>query len=155
MILKKHGKLDYVTAWYNKAIDYISGTKVEVAFVSTNSISQGESVSLLWKFLTAKGLEIQFTYRTFPWTSEATEKASVHVVIIGFTSYPKKTDKLLFNNEMVNKVKHINGYVVAGDDICLDSRGKPLNPHLSEMRKGSQPTDGGNLILLRKNIKNL
>lgn len=144
--LKLHGKFDYVSAWYNKAIDYIVNTDIEVAYVSTNSISQGESISL-WKFLFEKGLEIQFAHRTFVWKSEAADKASVHCVIIGFTSYHKDSDKLLFENDMVKKVKHINGYLVEGEDVFLQSRGKPLSPELKEMKKGSQATDGKNLQL--------
>lgn len=145
--LKKHGKLDYVTAWFNKAADYIINTKIEVAFVSTNSISQGESVPILWNFLSKKGIEIQFAYRPFVWTSEASDKASVHVVIIGFTRYNKDGDKLLIEGDMIKKVKKINGYLVEGENVYLKSRGKPLNSELSEMKKGSQPTDGGHLLL--------
>lgn len=144
---QKHGKLDYVCAWYNKAMDYITNTDIEVAFVSTNSICQGESVPLLWKFLTSKGLEIQFAYRSFVWITEADNGASVHCVIIGFTATPKKTEKIIFDNDRIKKVKHINGYLIEGENIYLQSRGKPLNKELGEMKKGSQPTDNGHLLL--------
>ncbi len=146
--LKKHGKLDYVCAWYNKACDYIKDTKIETAFVSTNSINQGESVSLLWNFLiNEKNLEIQFAYQTFVWNSDALMKAAVHCVIIGFTCYKKNDSKLIFSsNNTVKIVDHINGYLVNAEDIYLQSRGKPLTSGMPEMFKGSQPTDGLGLI---------
>ena len=98
--LNKHGKLDYVCAWYNKAADYMKSTRIKAAFVSTNSIIQGESVCLLWEFLMKKkNVEIQFAYRTFVWTSEAKNRAAVHCVIIGFTCYETKTMKQLFEKE--------------------------------------------------------
>jgi len=146
--LKKHGKLDYVAAWYQKAADYMQGTKIEAAFVSTNSITQGESVGILWPYLFGnKHVEIQFAYRTFVWSSEATEKAAVHCVIIGFSCYAKSTDKRLFDNKDYKTVTHINGYLLDAPDVFIESRGKQLTFGLPEMSKGSQPTDGGYLLL--------
>lgn len=146
--LKKHGKLDYVTAWYQKAVDYIQGTKIRVAFVSTNSIVQGEPVAILWKFLfEKKKVEIQFAYQTFVWDSEANQKAHVHCVIIGFTCFNDHVDKRIFNSSSCRIVKHINGYLLDAPDVFIDSRGKQLTAGFPQMSKGSQPTDGGNLIL--------
>lgn len=100
--LPKHGKLDYVASWYQKAADYMRGTKMMTAFVSTNSIAQGESVGILWKFLfSQKNVEIQFAYRTFIWISEAKSQAAVHCVIIGFTCYTTSEMKQLFENERI------------------------------------------------------
>lgn len=146
--LPKHGKLDYVCAWYNKAADLMKGTHIRAAFVSTNSISQGESVGILWKHLfEKKQVEIQFAYQTFVWSSEATLKAAVHCVIIGFTCYTVEQEKTLFYSNTSIKVPHINGYLVSAPDVYIQSRGKTLEKGLPEMSKGSQPTDGGYLIL--------
>ena len=147
--LKKHGKLDYVASWYQKAADYMQGTKIKAAFVSTNSITQGESVGILWSFLfEKKNVEIQFAHRTFVWVSEAKDQAAVHCVIIGFTCFPTiGSIKLLFEGERYKTVKHINGYLLDAPDVFIQSRGKQLTRGLPEMSKGSQPTDGGYLIL--------
>ena len=146
--LKKHGKLDYVCAWYNKAADYMKSTRIKAAFVSTNSIIQGESVCLLWEFLMKKkNVEIQFAYRTFVWTSEAKNRAAVHCVIIGFTCYETKTMKQLFEKESMIEAAHINGYLLNAPNVFIQSRSKILTSGIPNMSKGSQPTDGGNLIL--------
>lgn len=144
--LAKHGKLDYVCGWYNKAADYIKNTKIKVAFVSTNSICQGESVGILWKFLFGKGIEIQFAYRTFVWTSEAKDQAAVHCVIIGFTEYHIDKTKTIFDGNQKINVAHINGYLLDAPDIFIEARGSQLSGY-PPMSKGSQPTDGGFLIL--------
>ncbi len=145
---KKHGKLDYVACWYKKAADLMQNTRIRCAFVSTNSITQGESVAALWEFLFGQfNVEIQFAYRTFVWTSEATLKAAVHCVIIGFTCYESKDKKVLFEGDIQKVVDHINGYLIGAPNIFIQSRGKPLTSNLPIMSKGSQPTDGGNLIL--------
>ena len=146
--MTKHGKLDYVASWYKKAADYMQGTKIHAAFVSTNSLSQGESVGILWKFLfEKKNVEIQFAYRTFVWNSEAKNQAAVHCVIIGFTTYPQKDTKYLYENGQMKTVQYINGYLLAAPNIFIQSRGKQMTAGFPEMSKGSQPTDGGNLIL--------
>ena len=145
---KKHGKLDYVAAWYKKAADMMQNSKIKTAFVSTNSITQGESVGILWDYMFKElNTEIQFAYRTFNWTSEASLKAAVHCVIIGYTCYKTQEKKRIFDNDKMNFVDHINGYLIAGPDVSIQSRGKPLNYSLPKIIKGSQPTDGGNLIL--------
>lgn len=145
---KNHGKLDYVACWYKKAAELMQGTAIECAFVSTNSITQGESVAILWNPLfTEDNLEIQYAYRTFYWDSEATQKAHVHCVIIGFTCYHSDLQKTIFDGGKQSLVDHINGYLIGAPDLFIQSRGNPLNPNMPSMSKGSQPTDGGNLLL--------
>ena len=144
--IPKCGKLDYVCGWYNKATDYMQGTNIHAAFVSTNSISQGESVGILWKPLFEKRVQIEFAHRTFVWTSEAKDRAAVHCVIVGFTCGLSRKTKLLFESERGKEVSHINGYLLEAPDVFIQSRGKVLTKGLPEMSKGSQPTDGGNLI---------
>lgn len=145
---KSHGKLDYVACWYKKAADLMQSTSTKCAFVSTNSITQGESVAALWNPLfSEKNVEIQYAYRTFRWDSEASLKAHVHCVIIGFTCYKNPDKKKLFDGGKPSLVSHINGYLIGAPDLFIQSRGKPLTPSLPKMSKGSQPTDGGNLIL--------
>ena len=154
--LPKHGKLDYVCAWYNKAADLMTGTSIKAAFVSTNSIIQGESVGILWRFLfEKKNVEIQFAHQSFIWDSEANLKAHVHCVIVGFTDYKTNTEKLIFGNGSMLKVSHINGYLLSAPDVFIQSRGKPLSANMPEMSKGSQPTDGGNLIFSEDERKEL
>lgn len=147
--LKKHGKLDYVCAWYNKACDYIQNTDIKVAFVSTNSIVQGESVGLLWSFLFSKGVNIQFAYRSFMWESESSKTATVHCVIIGFACCISKS-KCIYEDNRVIFAEHINGYLLDAPSVFIQSRGQVLTEGLPKMSKGSQPTDGGFLLLSEK-----
>ena len=141
----KHGKLDYVCAWYNKSADFIKDTKIECAFVSTNSICQGESVRPMWEFLFNKNITINFAYRTFKWDSESLQKAHVHCVIIGFAEFNRE-QKIIFDGDQKIFAKNINGYLLDAPNIFIENRGNPpLN--FPKMTKGSQPTDGGNLIL--------
>lgn len=141
----KAGLLDYVTGWYLKAADYISGTSINVAFVSTNSITQGEQVAIMWKPIINRGISIDFAYRTFIWNSEANLKAHVHCVIIGFSAIGN-IDKVIFDNGITTKVTNINGYLLNASDVLLERRKKPLCD-VPEITKGCQPTDGGNLII--------
>ncbi len=146
------GVLDYVSAWYVKAAELIKGTNIKAAFVSTNSITQGEQVGILWNLLLNHyGIKIHFAHRTFKWSSEARGKAHVFVVIIGFANFDT-TNKIIFDYEKPDsdpheiKVKNINPYLVEGNDIVVTTRNKPIS-NVPEMLKGSQPTDGGNLLL--------
>ncbi len=145
--LAKHGKLDYVCGWYNKACDYMKNTHIKTAFVSTNSIIQGESVGILWSFLFKKGIEIQFAHRSFSWASESSKSATVHCVIIGMTYGKLSNPKKLYDGDRLTWVNHINGYLVDAPDVFIQSRGKPLTKGFPEMSKGSQPTDGGYLLM--------
>lgn len=144
----RYGKLDYVCAWYIEAARYVENTRIHAAFVSTNSICQGESVRILWEQMFDRGVVIDFAHTTFVWNNEATDQAHVHVVIVGFSnsSSPLPT-KTIYYLDGPKRVNHINGYLVDADDVFIANRGKPVNPGVSEMTKGSQPTDGGNLIL--------
>jgi len=149
---KRAGRLDYVTAWYLKAARYIQGTKIKVAFVSTNSIVQGEQTSILWEQLFKQyNIKIHFAHRTFKWNNEAKGNAGVHVVIVGFANFDTY-EKRLFEYDDIKgeaheiKAKNINAYLVDAKDIFIVSRGKPIH-QFPEMFKGSQPTDGGNLVL--------
>lgn len=142
---KSGGCLDYVSCWYRKAADYSAGTHLRSAFVSTNSICQGQQVEPLWGPLFDDGIRINFAYQTFVWNSEAADGAHVHVVIIGF-SREKDGCCLLFSNSAERKVEHINGYLAAAPDAFVAKRKKPLCDSLPMVR-GCQPTDGGNLLL--------
>jgi type II restriction/modification system DNA methylase subunit YeeA len=146
------GVLDYVTAWYIKATKYIQGTQIKVAFVSTNSITQGEQVGILWNELLNKyGIKIHFAHRTFKWTNEARGKAGVYCVIIGFGNFDIEK-KMLYEYEDIRgeaheiEVKNINPYLVVADDVVILSRQKPISD-IPEMSFGNMPLDGGHLLL--------
>ena len=148
----RFGRLDYVTAWYRKAVDYMQANPaISAAFVSTNSISQGEQVGILWADLLSRGVQIHFAHRTFQWSNEARGKAAVHCVIIGF-GLQDVAQRWVFDYETIKSdpypltVDHINPYLVGGPDVLLPSRTRPQEG-MPAMYKGSQPTDGGNLIL--------
>lgn len=149
---KQYGRLDYVMCWYQKAAQYMRGD-TEGAFVSTNSVSQGEQARILAACLFGPVLRINFAHRTFSWTSEARGKAHVHVVIIGFALSDRQQKHLVSYDESDAKdgvsslAKNINAYLIDGPDIVLDSRSKPIDSRIPRMHKGSQPTDGGFLIL--------
>lgn len=142
-LFPKDKNLDLVCGWYKKTNDLIKGTKIECGYVSTNSITQGETVATLWKHLDFK---INFAYKTFNWTSEASQKAAVHCVIIGFADF-NRAEKLLYtNNEVFKKVFNINPYLYEGEHIVVNSRQAPLFNAIP-MIYGNKPADGGNLIL--------
>lgn len=144
--LRGAGKLDYVCAWFEMASRYIGNGDIKAAFVATNSICQGESVGVLWRRLSDLGMSIDFAWRPFVWNSEADDEAHVHVVIVGFSR--SDSDAMLYADAAESrKVDHINGYLSAAPDVFIENRGKPVNLGAPEMTKGSQPTDGGNLIL--------
>ena len=142
---KNVGNLDYVCCWYKKAADLMQGTTIRAALVSTNSVSQGEQVAILWKPLFEQGLHFDFAYRTFRWDSEATQKAHVHCVIIGFSFAKNNKEKLIFTSGKPLKVKEINGYLLEAAPIFIESRTLPLCP-VSTISIGNQPIDGGNYL---------
>jgi hypothetical protein len=144
--LPQHGKLDYVCAWYAKTAEYLHDTNTIAAFVSTNSICQGESVGILWRYLFSKGINICFAHQTFIWSSEASDMAHVHCVIVGIT-FGDSVKRCLYSSDEIQIVNNINGYLFAASNVFIENRGKPINPGMPAMTKGSQPTDGGNLIL--------
>lgn len=147
-LMGKIRAIDYVSGWYYKALEYIQKTNVKCALVSTNSITQGSAIQNIWEPLINKfKFQLDFGYRTFIWTSEAKEKAAVHVVIIGF-SYEGRLDKYIFDNGQINKVKSINPYLIGGKLTLIERRGKPISS-VPKMIKGAQLIDGGNFILSR------
>lgn len=144
--------LDYVAAWYYKAAQYSQGAKTKVAFVSTNSITQGEQVGALWNLLFEKfKIKIHFAHRTFSWSNEAKGNAAVHCVIVGFANFDT-ANKSIFEYENIKaephetKAKNISPYLIEGKDFALNSRTKPISP-VQELNFGNMANDGGNLIL--------
>lgn len=169
---KNGGVLDYVACWYRKAADYMRDNRnIEAAFVSTNSICQGQQVSPLWKELFAEGVVINFAHRTFIWSNEASDQAHVYCVIVGFSySGKKKQVKSVWNYRRIREdkdvsvadlsevplsqrqvgerqqVAHLNGYLMDAPDVFIDKRNKPLCD-IPAMSYGNKPTDKGNLIV--------
>jgi hypothetical protein len=144
---KRVNSIDYVGAWYYKASSYIQNTNVAVAFVSTNSITQGEQVAPLWeKLFKEYGIHIDFAHRTFKWNSEAKEKAAVHCVIIGFSVRANVVQKYIYTSNVRTVASNINPYLIDAPTVFVSSRGSALCD-VPRMTKGNQPSDGGNLIL--------
>jgi hypothetical protein len=161
--IQGYGVLDYVTAWYVTAASYVQGTHIRAAFVSTNSVAQGEQVGALWQFLFDQGVKIHFAHETFAWESEAKGKAHVHVVIIGFGAFdfsPKRlyeyeansgdSDGQDVNGPIVTmtEVPNISPYLVAGPDCALTARSRPICP-VPPIVFGSMPNDGGHFLMSR------
>lgn len=144
---KTAGKIDYVAGWYFKAAQLMHGTNIRTAFVSTNSITQGEQVAGVWKPLYDRfGIHIDFAHRTFRWDSEASLKAHVHCVIVGFSTAPNIVPKQIFSSERAQIVSHINPYLMDGDTLFIENITRPLCK-VPQMLSGNRPTDGGYLIL--------
>lgn len=150
--IKGTGVLDYVTAWYLKAAQYIQNTNIKVAFVSTNSIAQGEQVGILWTILFNNyKIKIHFAHQTFSWSNEAKGKAAVHCVIVGFANYDTN-NKSIFEYEDIKsepheiKAKNINPYLVEGKDITVENRKAPIS-NVPEIIYGSFALDDGNYTL--------
>ena len=143
---KSIGNLDYVSCWYKKAADYMGNYNIRAALVSTNSITQGESVSILWKPLFESGVHIDFAYRTFIWDSEASIKAHVHCVIVGFSRAVNNKQKIIYSGENAIPANNINGYLLDEENIFIEKRMKPLC-NVPEIALGGQAIDGGFLIL--------
>jgi hypothetical protein len=147
------GRLDYVACWYAKTVVYLKGTRGRAAFVSTNSITQGEQARSLLPFMKAHGFEIDFGHRTFRWTSEAANAAAVHVVVIGFSAGGQAKVKRLFDYPDITgepkevDAQHVNFYLVDADDVAPQKRYAPWLPTLPLATQGSKPWDGGGLIV--------
>lgn len=152
---KKFGKLDYVLSWFKKTMDFIKGKNIQCAFVATNSVVQGESVATFWKpFFDDYGAKINFAYRSFIWESEAADSAAVHCVIIGFSDV--ESEKIIFDNDEQIRADHINGYLLNAPDVFIENRAtEHIDRNLPKMSKGSQPTDGGGLILSESEAQDL
>ncbi len=144
---KTAGKIDYVSGWYFKAAEFMQNTSICTAFVSTNSITQGEQVAGVWKPLYDRfNIHIDFAHRTFRWDSEASLKAHVHCVIVGFSVAKTFRDKRLFSGEQMKIVNNINFYLVDADNVFIEGRTKPICD-VPVLQNGGKPTEGGNLIL--------
>ena len=148
---KNVGNLDYVCCWYKKAAELMKDKpQARAALVSTNSICQGEQVANLWQPLMADGLQINFAHRTFRWDSEATLKAHVHCVIVGFSYFDNK-DRIIFDNDKAIKVGNINGYLMDAPGVFIGSRQHPLSD-VPEIGIGNLPIDGGNYLFTKEEM---
>lgn len=147
------GDLDYVAAWYMKTGEYINNSSIHCAFVSTNSISQGQQPAILWTILLSKyKLVINFAYRTFIWNNEAKHKANVHVVIIGFSQYDNDA-KQIYHNGNIIAAHNINPYLLDAPNILIDKRNTPLDNSLPKMGIGNKPVDGGNYLFTKTEME--
>lgn len=148
--IKKCGNLDYVAAWYIKAAEYIQDTRIKAAFVSTNSIAQGEQIGILWQYLFSKNIKIHFAHRSFRWFNKSRGDAHVHVIIIGFAAF-NASEKFLYDYETPDsdaveiKVKNINPYLIDEDDSFIIDRDSPICD-VPKAYLGSMPNDGGNFL---------
>ena len=152
--IKGYGLLDYVCNWYVKAAGIMAQhPQVQTAFVSTNSICQGQQVEILWGSLLKQGIEIHFAHRTFQWTSQAAGKAAVHCIIVGFRQKPQMpSEKTLYDYPDIkgepqkHAAANINPYLIDAPDVIIAKRSRPIHCE-PDMVNGSKPTEGGNLIL--------
>ena len=148
---KNVGNMDYVCCWYKKAAELMKQSpKVRAALVSTNSICQGEQVANLWQNLFADGIRINFAHRTFRWDSEATLKAHVHCVIVGF-SYQLIKPCVIYDGERGQEVSNINAYLTDAPNVFVESRQKPISD-VPEIGIGNQPIDGGNYLFEKEEM---
>lgn len=145
------GDLDYVSCWFKKTADLIISTNIKAALVSTNSISQGISVVNLWKPLLESGIDINFAWHTFRWDNEATIKAQVHCVIIGFGNKNNESKTLYLNEQTKVVVNNINGYLLDAPNIFIEKRQKPIC-NVPQICLGGQPIDDGNFILTEQEL---
>lgn len=144
---KTSGKIDYVSGWYFKAAQLMQNTAIRTAFVSTNSITQGEQVAGVWKPLYDRfGIHIDFAHRTFRWDSEASIKAHVHCVIVGFSIAENQQKKRLYTSERMQIVENINAYLLDAPLVFVESRNRVI-ADVPKMVYGNKPVDGGNLII--------
>ena len=162
------GNLDYVTCWYKKSVEYIQGTKIKVSFVSTNSITQGEQVQILWERLFRDySLQFIFAHRTFIWNSESISKAQIYCVIIGFACKSQdiiqdkdntknhsknKCKKYIFTNGKREEVKNINPYLYDSDNVFIAPRDKPICD-VPKLKIGNKPIDGGNYLFKQEEME--
>lgn len=149
---KNVGNMDYVCCWYKKCADFMKNTSIRAALVSTNSVSQGESVANLWKPLLENSVHIDFAYRTFQWDSEAKIKAHVHCVIIGFSIAPYNKPKKIFIDERYQIAKNINGYLLDAANVYVESRNKPIC-NIPEIGIGNKPIDGGYYLFEKEEME--
>ena len=149
---KNAGNLDFVACWYKKAADLTVGTNIQSALVSTNSITQGEQVPILWKPLFENGLTFDFAYKTFRWDSESNLKAHVHCVIIGFSYIKNNKKKKLYSNDRMQLVDNINAYLTNANNIFIESKNKPIC-NVPQIGIGNKPIDGGNYLFTKEEMR--
>ena len=150
---KNVGNLDYVCCWYMKGFQSTRIGHPRIAFVSTNSICQGEQVANLWQPLMEKGLRIDFAHRTFRWDSEASLKAHVHCVIVGFSHKDEKPKELLiYDNDKITKADHINAYLMDAPDVFVSSRQQSICD-IPSIGIGNKPIDGGNYLFTKEEME--
>lgn len=150
---KAAGKIDYVGAWYFKAAELMQNTVIKTAFVSTNSICQGEQVAALWKPLYDRfHVNINFAWRNFEWDSESTKKATVYCVIVGFSDNKENDLKVIYDNTDKIIANKINPYLIPGETVFIESRTKPIC-NVPTIRNGNRPADGGHLIFTEEEMK--
>lgn len=145
------GNLDYVTAWYKKASEIMTPYSIRAAFVSTNSITQGEQAPVFWSIMSDDGIHIDFAFRTFIWDSEASEKAHVHCVIVGFSKIKTDKKKKIYADNSVIYASNINPYLVDAPTVFVETRTKPICD-VPEINYGSMPIDDGHLILNKEDV---
>lgn len=145
-VTSRYKSLDYVSAWFIKGGDYIRGTNAQLALVSTNSVTQGEQVALLWPDVLKGDLEIGYAYTSFRWTNQAKGTAGVTCVVVGIRNI-SDAPKFIFSDDLRHEVGRINPYLADGPDLWIGRRSSPLSPVLPRLGFGSMPNDGGNLLL--------
>lgn len=142
---RPHSKnLDYISVWFIKGADYIRNTKAMVSFVTTNSVSQGDHVGLMYPFVLQRGIEIGYAYTSFKWENNARKNAGVSVAVVSLRN-KSQDNKYLFKDGIQMQVNSINGYLAEGPEVYISRRSKPLSG-IPRMVRGSQPSDNGNLI---------
>lgn len=142
--LSGYRKLDYIAIWFSKGAKYISATRAQLAFVSTNSVCQGEQVALLWQHILRDGINISFAYTSFRWANNAKHAAGVTCIIVAL-AYEPTNEKYIYTDGVSRSVSHINAYLAEGAEIIIDKRSKPLS-HIPKMIRGNIPYDDGNLL---------
>lgn len=145
-LIKKRNSLDYISGWFVKGINFISGKRTQFAFVTTNSICQGDQVAALWPYIFEKGGIISFAYTSFKWDNNAKNNAGVTVCIIGISTDDNQRDKMIVHGKNRLMVKNISPYLTAGTNTVVKKRARPFDRNLPQMTFGSMPNDGGNLL---------
>lgn len=143
---KNVGNLDYVSGWFKKTADFVKDSPTRAAFVSTNSICQGDSVGILWRALFDAGNHIDFAHRTFRWDSESAQVAHVHCVVVGFSSAPNPKQRIIFDGDKRIIAANINAYLLDAPNIFVESRPTPLQADVPTIGIGNKPIDDGNYL---------
>ena len=151
--LRNVGNLDYVSGWFKKAVDFVKDSPTRAAFVSTNSICQGDSVGILWRALFEAGNHIDFAHRTFRWDSESAQVAHVHCVVVGFSHAPNPKQRIIFDGDKRIIAANINAYLLDAPNIFVESRPTPLQADVPAIGIGNKPIDDGNYLFTLDEMK--